>query len=61
MAKEKVLLSLDSDISDRLKIYAKENYMTVSGVITQYVLTLKTNQVRGQLNLNDMNKDKRKK
>lgn len=49
MAKVKLNLTLDEDIKERLVIAAEEKHMTVSALITQYALTLKTTQCRGQM------------
>lgn len=53
MAKSKVLLSLDEDIAQKLKDYAREQHMTMSAAVTAWVLRLKVSdpQVRGQMSL----------
>lgn len=57
MAKVKCNLSLDPDIKEALEQYAKEQHMTVSAVITRYVLGLPTSkQLKGQLNFLDLEK-----
>ena len=57
MAKVKCNLSLDSDIKEALEQYAKEQRMTVSAVITRYVLGLPTSkQLKGQLSFSDLEK-----
>ena len=57
MAKVKLNLSLDEDIKTALEMYARDNHMTVSAVITAYALKLPTSKnVKGQLNFNDLKK-----
>lgn len=51
MAKDRVNITLDSDIKEKLKQYADERHSSVSQVVTDWVLTLKVkdSQVRGQM------------
>lgn len=54
MAKQKLNLSLDATIKDALEQYAKDNYKTVSAVITEFVLKLPTSKnIKGQINIKD--------
>jgi len=41
MSKTRLNLSLDPDLVDFLKVFARENRMTVADVVTQYILALK--------------------
>ena len=41
MSKTKINLSLDQDLADFAKMFAAENRVTFSEIITQYLLTLK--------------------
>ena len=51
MAKEKLNLSLDEDIKEKLAQYAEEQHTTISQAVTDWILTLKVRnpQVRGQM------------
>lgn len=40
MAKIKFTISLDAEIADRIRTYAKEHYMTSSAAVTAWALTL---------------------
>lgn len=53
MAKVRVNISVDEDTIEHLKQYAKENYTTVSQVITEmtWKLKVKNPQIRGQQKL----------
>ncbi|MBL6975425.1 MAG: hypothetical protein ISR64_06825 [Deltaproteobacteria bacterium] len=44
MAKTRVNLSLDADLADFIKVFARENRTTVADVVTQYLLALKRRQ-----------------
>lgn len=44
MAKEKLVLSVDDEIKEKLRLYAKENYTTMSQAVTAWVLTLDVKQ-----------------
>ena len=59
MSKVRVNISLEKDTIEHLKEYAKENYTTVSQVITELAWTLKIKnpQVKGQQKLNLDNKN----
>lgn len=54
MAKEKINITIDSDLKERLQLVAQERRMSVSALITEYALTLKPKQVRGQISLPKM-------
>lgn len=41
MAKTRLNISLDHDLVDFIKVYVKENRITVADVITQFILALK--------------------
>ena len=41
MAKTRINISLDQDIADFARIFATENRITVSDLMTQYLLSLK--------------------
>jgi len=41
MAKEKLNITLDADLIEYVKIYAKENRTTVSEIMSQFLLSLK--------------------
>lgn len=41
MAKTRINLSLDRDLADFAKLFAAENRITFSEIITQYLLSLK--------------------
>ncbi len=41
MAKARLNISLDQDLVEFFKVYARENRTTVANVITQFILTLK--------------------
>lgn len=41
MSKTRLNLSLDPDLVEFIKVYAKENRTTVADVVTQYLLALK--------------------
>lgn len=41
MSKTRINISLDQDIADFAKIFAAENRITVSDLMTQYLLSLK--------------------
>ena len=41
MTKTRLNLSLDHDLVDFVKVYARENRTTVSEMMTQFILTLK--------------------
>lgn len=49
MAKDRMNLTLDAEIKERLKQYADERHSSVSQVVTDWVLTLKVKdpQMRG--------------
>lgn len=49
--KEKLHITIDADLKERLVLEAEERRITVSALITEYALKLKPTQVRGQLNL----------
>lgn len=51
MAKERLNITLDADIKEKLRQYAEENKTTVSQAITDWVLKLKVRdpQIRGQM------------
>lgn len=61
MAKVKLNLSLDKEIKTALEQYAKEQHMTVSALITAYVLKLPTaKQVIGQMDFEEVEKEQKK-
>ncbi len=41
MSKTRLNISIDQDLADFAKVYARENRMTVSDVVTQYFLAIK--------------------
>ena len=41
MAKTRINVSLDEDLAEFVKTFAKENRTTVADIVTQYFLTLK--------------------
>lgn len=41
MSKTRINISLDQDLADFAKIFAKENRTSVADIFTQYLLTLK--------------------
>lgn len=51
MAKERLNVTLDTDVKERLRQYAEENKTTISQVITDWALKLKVHdpQIRGQM------------
>jgi hypothetical protein len=54
MAKERINISLDTDVIERIDQYAQEQHTTRSGALTQLILNTKvsgTVQIRGQLSL----------
>lgn len=58
MSKTRINLSIDADTLERLRQYAWENHATVSKAVTDLVWAAKVKnvQVRGQMNLEEMNK-----
>lgn len=56
MAKERINISLDTEIIERIDQYAKENHTSRSGAITQLILNAKikgTTQIRGQMSIGE--------
>ena len=49
VAKTRINVSIDQDLSDFVKTFAAENRTTVADIITQYLLSLKR-QVDGDIN-----------
>ena len=41
MPKTRINISLDQDLADFVKVFAKENRTSVADIMTQYLLTLK--------------------
>lgn len=41
MPKTRINISLDQDLADFAKVFAKENRTSVADIVTQYLLTLK--------------------
>lgn len=58
MAKEKMTLSLDKEVKERLIQVAKEKHMTVSALITQFTLSNNVKQIQGQLSMEEIKKRK---
>lgn len=57
MTKTRINLSIDADTLERLRQYAWENHSTVSKAVTDLVWAakVKNTQVRGQMNLEELN------
>lgn len=47
MPKTRINISLDQDLADFAKVFAKENRTSVADIVTQYLLTLKR-RIEGQ-------------
>lgn len=62
MSKTRINLSIDADTLERLRQYAWENHSTVSKSVTDLVWAakVKNTQVRGQMNLDELNKAERR-
>jgi len=51
--KERINISLDSDVIEKIDLFAKENYLTRSAALTKLIMDCKVKgetQVPGQLN-----------
>ena len=48
MAKVKFCLSLDEEIAERLRTYAKEHHKTVAAAVTDWVLSVTEEEEEGQ-------------
>lgn len=61
MTKAKLNITLDEDLKERLSLVAKERRMTISALITEYALSLKPTQLKGQQSLfKDVKKSSKK-